>query len=135
MQNYWLVKSEPSTYSWEMLLAEKETFWSGVRNYQARNNLRAMQAGDLVFFYHSVTNPAIVGIAKVSREAYQDPTTEDNKWSVVDIVPVETLAKPVSLQTIKSVASLENIGLIRQSRLSVMPISELEWHIIRDLSK
>jgi predicted RNA-binding protein with PUA-like domain len=127
MQNYWLVKSEPEVYSWEMFLAEKQTFWNGVRNYQARNNLKAMKANDLVLFYHSVKNPAVVGIATVIKEAYQDPTTEDKNWVAVDFAPYQTLQKPVSLAQIKAETALSNMALLRQSRLSVMPVSAEEF--------
>lgn len=128
--NYWLVKSEPSTYGWDDLVKEKKTMWNGVRNFQARNNLKAMKADDLVLFYHSVNNPAVVGIAKVVKEAYQDPTTEDANWVAVDLMPHEALAKPVTLQKIKEIADLQNIGLIRQSRLSVMALKPEEFDFI-----
>lgn len=128
--NYWLIKSEPSTYSWEDFVKEKRTFWNGVRNFQARNNLKAMKEGDLVLFYHSVNNPAVVGIAKVVREFYQDPTTEDKNWVVVDFEPYQPLAKPVTLQQIKENPDLQTIGLIRQSRLSVMPLKAEEFDMI-----
>ncbi len=127
MQNYWLIKSEPTVYSWEQFLAEQRTFWNGVRNFQARNNLRSMKTGDLVFFYHSVKNPAVVGIAQVVREAYQDPTSEDTNWVVVDLIPHKTLTKVVTLQQIKTEPILQNMALLRQSRLSVMPVSAEEF--------
>lgn len=128
--NHWLIKSEPSTYSWDDFVEEKRTLWNGVRNFQARNNLKAMKEGDLVLFYHSVNNPAVVGIAKVVREFYQDPTTDDANWVVVDFEPYQPLAKPVSLQQIKESPDLQSIGLIRQSRLSVMPLKAEEFDII-----
>jgi predicted RNA-binding protein with PUA-like domain len=134
MNNYWLVKSEPEVYSWEMFLAEKKTFWNGVRNYQARNNLRAMKLNDLVLFYHSVKNPAVVGVAKVVTEAYQDPTTDDKNWVVVDLAPHEALPNPVTLVQIKAEPVLQNMGLIRQSRLSVMPVTFDEFNKIMELA-
>jgi predicted RNA-binding protein with PUA-like domain len=132
---YWLVKSEPETYSWDKFVAEKQTFWDGVRNYQARNNLKTMQKGDLVLFYHSVKNPAVVGIATVVREFYQDPSTEDKNWIVVDLAPYKVLPKPVSLQQIKLEDVLQNMPLIRQSRLSVMPVTSIEFDKIMDLAQ
>ncbi len=128
--NYWLVKSEPFKYSWEQFLKDKRTFWDGVRNYQARNNLRAMKKDDAVLFYHSNEGLAVVGVAKVVKEAYQDPTTEDLQWVVVDLAPVETLKTPVTLSAIKQERQLQNIGLIRQSQLSVMPLAKEEFEVI-----
>jgi len=128
--NYWLVKSEPFKYSWEQLLKDKRTFWDGVRNYQARNNLRAMKTDDLVLFYHSNEGLAVVGVAQVVQEAYQDPTTEDPQWVVVDLVPVETFKTPVTLSEMKQERQLQNIGLIRQSQLSVMPLTKEEFDVI-----
>lgn len=133
--NYWLVKSEPFKYSWEQFLKDKKTFWDGVRNYQARNNLKAMKKGDLVFFYHSNEGLEIVGIAKVVKEHYQDPTTDDANWVVVDLSPFKTLKKPVTLATIKADKKLQNIGLIKQSRLSVMPVKAEEFDYILELSE
>lgn len=130
--NYWLVKSEPFKYSWDRLLKDKRTFWDGVRNYQARNNLLAMRKGDQVLFYHSNEGLAVVGIARVVKEAYQDPTTEDDRWVAVDIEPVETLTTPVTLETIKREKNLQNIALVRQGRLSVMPLTNEEFTIITD---
>jgi len=130
---HWLVKSEPVKYSWEKFNQEGRTFWDGVRNYQARNNLRDMQKGDLVLFYHSNEGKAVVGIAKVVKEAYQDPTTEDANWVVVDLEPVESLKKPVTLEQIKADKQLENISLVRQGRLSVMPLKVEEFDRILDL--
>ncbi|MGD1843710.1 MAG: EVE domain-containing protein [Thermonemataceae bacterium] len=125
--NYWLVKSEPYKYSWDDLTRDKQTFWDGVRNYQARNNLKAMQKGDLLLYYHSNKGKEIVGIAKVIKEAYQDPTTDDERWVAVDIQPERALKKPVTLAEIKATPSLAEIALIKQSRLSVMPIKEKEF--------
>lgn len=125
--NYFLVKSEPNKYSWEKLNEDKRTFWDGVRNYQARNNLKAMQNGDLVLFYHSNEDKAVVGIAKVVKEFYQDPTTADPNWVVVDLEPLEGLKKPVTLAEIKAEKQLENISLVRQGRLSVMPLKAEEF--------
>ncbi|MCB9385528.1 MAG: EVE domain-containing protein [Bryobacterales bacterium] len=134
-RNYWLVKSEPFKYSWDKFVSDGQTFWDGVRNYQARNNLRAMKKGDQVFFYHSNEGLEIVGIAKVVKEAYQDPTTEDERWSVVDLAPVKKLKRAITLEEIKGDARLQDIALIRQSRLSVMPVAEEEFDAILELSK
>jgi len=128
--NYWLVKSEPFKYSWEQFLKDKRTLWDGVRNYQARNNLRAMKKDDAVLFYHSNEGLAVVGVAKVVKEAYQDPTTEDPQWVAVDLVPVETFKTPVVLSEMKQEKQLQNIGLIRQSQLSVMPLTKEEFDVI-----
>lgn len=125
--NYWLVKSEPFKYSWEKFLEEKETFWDGVRNYQARNNLKGMKIGDLVLFYHSNEGKNVVGIAKVTKEFYQDPTTDDTNWVVVNLAPVQSLAKPVSLETIKKDEQLKEISLVKQGRLSVMALKAAEF--------
>lgn len=131
--NYWLVKSEPEKYSWEKFNKDGRTFWDGVRNYQARNNLRAMQEGDLVLFYHSNEGKEIVGIAKVAKEAYQDPTTSDPNWVVVDLVPVEPLKKPVSLAQIKAEERLKDIHLVRQGRLSVISLRPEEFDLILEM--
>ncbi len=131
--NYWLVKSEPAAYSWQQFNKDGKTIWDGVRNYQARNNLRKMQKGDLLLFYHSVTEKQVMGIARVVREHYPDPSTEDKRWSVVDIVPEKTLDKPVPLSVIKADNRLEHIALIKQSRLSVMPLSAEAFDAIIDL--
>ncbi|OZI05177.1 ubiquinol-cytochrome C reductase [Siphonobacter sp. BAB-5385] len=128
--NFWLVKSEPFKYSWNDFVKEKRGVWDGVRNFQARNNLKAMAVGDLVLFYHSNEGKEIVGIAKVVREAYPDPTTEDDRWVVVDLEPVEKLPRSVTLETIKADTRLQNIALIRQSRLSVSPVRPEEFDII-----
>jgi predicted RNA-binding protein with PUA-like domain len=132
--HHWLVKSEPVKYAWEKFLKDGSTFWDGVRNYQARNNMRAMKKGDLVFFYHSNEGMEIVGIAKVKKEAYQDPTTEDTNWVVVDLVPFKTLKKPVTLAQIKEDKRLKDIALVRQGRLSVMPLKADEFDVILELS-
>ncbi|WP_026902557.1 EVE domain-containing protein [Pedobacter glucosidilyticus] len=131
--NYWLVKSEPFKYSWEQFNKDGRTFWDGVRNYQARNNLKAMKEGDLVMFYHSNEGKHVVGIAKVVKEFYQDPTTDDTNWVVVDLAPVETLKNPVTLETIKNDPFLKDISLVRQGRLSVMPLKQNEFDRIIEL--
>ncbi|WP_316822788.1 EVE domain-containing protein [Pedobacter gandavensis] len=131
--NHWLVKSEPFKYSWDQFNKDGRTFWDGVRNYQARNNLKAMKEGDLVLFYHSNEGKNVVGIAKVVREFYQDPTTDDIKWVVVDLAPVETLKTPVSLEQIKAEESLQDISLVRQGRLSVMPLKAEEFDKILEM--
>ncbi len=130
---HWLVKSEPVKYSWEKFNKDGRTFWDGVRNYQARNNLREMKEGDLVLFYHSNDGKEVVGIAKVVKEFYQDPTTDDKNWVVVDLSPVETLKKPVTLETIKADERLKDVGLIRQGRLSVMGLKREEFDRIVEL--
>ncbi|HSU51073.1 MAG TPA: EVE domain-containing protein [Segetibacter sp.] len=132
---HWLIKSEPSKYSWDKFVEDKHTFWDGVRNYTARNNLKTMKKGDEVFFYHSNEGLEIVGIAKVIKEAYQDPTTEDPNWVVVDLKPVKKLKKPVTLATIKSDIRLEKIALVKLGRLSVCPITDEEWNIILELGE
>jgi predicted RNA-binding protein with PUA-like domain len=131
--NYWLVKSEPFKYSWEKFLAEKRTFWDGVRNYAARNHLKGMKKGDLVLWYHSNEGLAVVGIAKVAKEAYQDPTTEETAWVAVDLVPYKALKKPVTLAQIKADKMLKDIYLVRQGRLSVMPLQQAEFDRIVEL--
>lgn len=125
--NYFLVKSEPFKYNWEQFNKDGQTFWDGVRNYQARNNLKAMKEGDLVLFYHSNEGKEVVGIAKVVKEYYQDPTTEDPKWVVVDLAPVETFKKSVTLEQIKADEFLQDVALVRQGRLSVMPLKAEEF--------
>ncbi|MFN3315464.1 MAG: EVE domain-containing protein [Raineya sp.] len=130
---HWLLKSEPYKYSWEHLEKDKTTFWDGVRNFQARNNLKAMKQGDYALFYHSNEGKEIVGIAQISKEAYQDPTTEDTNWVVVEIVPVCKLKKSVSLETIKNHPILQNMALVKQSRLSVCPVTPTEFDIICQL--
>lgn len=132
--NYWLVKSEPFKYSWDDFVNQGTGVWDGVRNYQARNNLKAMQVDDLVFFYHSNEGLEIVGLAKVVKEAYPDPTTDDDRWVVVDLVPVEKLPKTVTLKQIKADERLKDIGLIKQMRLSVTAIKPEEFDIILGLA-
>ena len=131
--NHWLVKSEPFKYSWEKFNEDGRTFWDGVRNYQARNNLKAMKEGDLVLFYHSNEGKHVVGIAKVVKEFYQDPTTDDIKWVVVDLAPLETLKTPVTLEQIKAEESLKDISLVRQGRLSVMQLKAEEFDKILEM--
>jgi predicted RNA-binding protein with PUA-like domain len=131
---YWLVKSEPFKYSWDQFVKDGRTFWEGVRNYAARNNLRAMKKGDEVFFYHSNEGLEIVGIAKVVKEAYQDPTTDEEAWVVVDLAPVRKLKKPVSLKVIKEEKRLENMELIRLGRLSVQSVIEEEWKVVMEMA-
>jgi len=130
---YWLIKSEPVKYSWDQFLKDKKTFWDGVRNYAARNNLKAMKKGDLALFYHSNEGLNIVGIAKVVKEHYQDPTTDDSAWVAVDFSPYKTLKKPVSLADIKKDKFLKNMQLVRLSRLSVSVVTEDEFFKICDL--
>jgi len=133
--NYWLIKSEPFVFGYDQLVADGKTMWEGVRNYQARNNLRAMAVGDLALFYHSNEGLAVVGIAEVVREAYPDPTAESGDWSVVDFVPYRKLEKPVSLALIKSIPSLQQLGLVRNPRLSVMPLNSEEFSEILRLAE
>jgi predicted RNA-binding protein with PUA-like domain len=127
MKSFWLVKQEPSSYSWSDFVLEGQTSWTGVRNYAARNNLRKMQKSDEVLFYHSGQEKAVVGIAKVMRTEYRDPTAKEGDWSAVDLAPLKPLRHPVTLREIKSNPRLKNIQLVRQSRLSVMPLSETEF--------
>ena len=127
---YWLVKSEPTAYSWDAFVKEGQTCWSGIRNYAARLHLRNMKIGDEVFFYHSNEGTDIVGIAKVVKEYYQDPTTDDERWSAVDLKPLKRLKNPVTLDTIKKDKRLANMSLVRIGRLSTQPVSEKEWEII-----
>ncbi len=122
--NYWLVKSEPEAYSWSQLLKDGKTAWTGVRNFQARNNLRAMKKGDFVFFYHSVSEKKVVGLARVLKEFYADATAEEGDWSCVDLAPEKSLAKPVNLEAIKSDKVLATMPLVKQSRLSVTPLTK-----------
>jgi len=131
---YWLIKSEPFKYSWDQFVKDKQTFWDGVRNYAARNNLKAMKKGDEVFFYHSNEGVEIVGIAKVAKEFYQDPTTDDPNWVVVDFKPVRKLKKPVPLEIIKKDKRLANMDLVRLGRLSVGTVKPEEWEIVLELA-
>jgi len=127
---YWILKTEPETYSFEKLLKDKQTNWDGVRNYQARNNLKAMKKGDQCMIYHSVGPKEIVGLAEVSKEAFIDPTDTEKKWIAVEIAPIKKLHKPVTLAQIKEAAQLEEIALVKQSRLSVCPVTKAQWDII-----
>ena len=130
MKNFWLVKQEPSSYSWSDFVGDGKTTWTGVRNFAARNNLRKMRTGDEVLFYHSGEEKAVVGIAKVTRTAYPDPTAKEGDWSTVDLAAVKPLARPVTLREIKANLRLKGIPLVRQSRLSVMPLAEPEFREI-----
>src|SRR5205085_7246959 len=130
MKSFWLVKQEPSDYSWSDFVADGSTSWTGVRNFAARNNLRRMAKGDQVFFYHSGEDKAVIGIAKVTRTAYRDATAKEGDWSAVDLAPVKPLRKPVTLAEIKSKPQLKNIALVRLSRLSVMPLGAREFDFI-----
>jgi len=132
--NYWLIKSEPFKYSWDQLQKDKETFWDGVRNYAARNNLKAMKKGDQAFFYHSNEGIEIVGIAKVVKEAYQDPTTDDDRWVAVDFAPQKKLKKPVTLAQIKAEPKLANMDLVRFGRLSVQTVKPEEWELVMKIA-
>jgi predicted RNA-binding protein with PUA-like domain len=132
--NYWLVKSEPFKYSWDKFVADGQTFWDGVRNYGARNNLKSMKKGDRVFFYHSNEGMAIVGIAEVLREAYQDPTTTDENWVVVDLKPVERMRRPITLAEVKAEPTLKNMDLVRLSRLSVGAVKEKEFNKVMEMA-
>lgn len=132
---YWLIKTEPDTYSWEDLVRDRRTEWTGVRNYQARNNLRKMQNGDLLFVYHSGSDKAIQGIVKIYRTARPDSTAEDEDWSSIEIEYVETFNTPVTLEEIKKKSELKHMVLVRNSRLSVQPVKETEWNICVDMGK
>lgn len=129
-----LIKSEPFKYSWDQFVKDKQTFWDGVRNYAARNNLRDMKKGDEVFFYHSNEGLEIVGIAKVAKEAYQDPTTDEEAWVVVDFKPVRKLKKPVTLAQMKTDKRLANMDLLRLGRLSVGKVTDAEWDVVLELA-
>ncbi len=131
---YWLLKSEPDAWSWDNQVKEGPSMWDGVRNYQARNNLKEMKKNDLCFFYHSVSERNIVGIVKVVKEYYPDPTDKTGRFVVVDVKPTKKLKKPVSLDQIKENSKLQNIALVKQSRLSVMPLKKNEWDIILKMS-
>jgi len=134
-KKYWLVKTEPFKYSWQQLVEDDGTYWDGVRNYQARNNMRDMKKGDAVFVYHSNEGKEIVGIAKITKEAYQDPTTDNDAWVAVDLKPVKPLKNAVTLARIKATKSLKDLLLVRNGRLSVMPVTEKEFDTIMELSK
>jgi predicted RNA-binding protein with PUA-like domain len=131
---YWLIKSEPTVYPWDQLVKDKKTYWDGVRNYAARNFLREMKKGDQAFFYHSNEGMEIVGITKIVKEWYQDPTTTEEAWVVVDVSPVKPLKKTVTLSQIKKEPALANMALIRLSRLSVQPVTEAEWNRVLEMA-
>src|SRR5207245_10404875 len=135
MKNFWLVKQEPSDYSWSDFVADSGTSWTGVRNFAARNKLRRMAKDDEVLFYHSGEDKAVVGIAKVTRTAYRDVTAKEGDWSAVDLAPVKKLPRPVTLREIKAKRELKNIALVRQSRLSVMPLGRKEFDIIVKMAR
>lgn len=135
MKSFWLVKQEPSDYSWTDFVKDGGTSWTGVRNFAARNNLRRMSKGDAVLFYHSGEEKSVVGIAKVSRTAFKDPTAKDEDWSAVELAPVKPLPGPVTLAEIKSKSQLKNIALVRQSRLSVMPLTAKDFDFIVKMAK
>jgi predicted RNA-binding protein with PUA-like domain len=135
VKQFWLVKQEPSAYSWTDFLKDGKTTWTGVRNYTARNNLRAMRKGDQVLFYHSVVGKEVVGIAKVAREAYPDPTATEGDWSAVDLVPEKTLSRPVTLEEIKQQPRLKEMALLRLSRLSVQPVASAEFEEILRMAR
>lgn len=135
MKSFWLVKQEPSDYSWADFVKDGGTSWTGVRNFAARNNLRRMAKGDHVLFYHSGEDKAVVGIAKVTRTAYKDATAKDEDWSAVDLAPLKPLSRPVSLAEIKAMPALKNIALVRQSRLSVMPLTAKDVDKILKMAK
>ena len=132
--DYWLLKSEPEEWSWDDQVKGGASMWDGVRNYQARNNLKKMKKGDLCFFYHSVSERSIVGIVEVIKEFYIDPTDESKKFVAVDVKAVKKLKKPISLDQIKHVKKLKNIPLLKQSRLSVMPLKKMDWDILNKMS-
>jgi predicted RNA-binding protein with PUA-like domain len=133
--NHWLVKTEPEAYSWSDFLKDGRAAWTGVRNFQARNNLRAMKKADAVFFYHSVSEKQIVGLAKVAREAYPDPTAQEGDWACLDLVPAKTLARPVTLSEIKADTALKDILLLRNSRLSVIPLTKPQFDRLMAMSR
>lgn len=132
--NYWLIKSEPFKYSWDQFEKDEQTFWDGVRNYQARNNLRNMEVGDLCLYYHSNEGKEVVGVAEVIAPAYQDPTTDNPQWVAVDVKPYKKLDKTVTLAEIKAEPRLAEVGLLRQPRLSVIPLSEDHFNVILELA-
>ena len=134
-RSYWLTKSEPSKYSWENFVKDGSTYWDGVRNYEARNNLASMKKGDLVLYYHSNEGKDVVGVAKVTGEAYPDPTTQDDRWVVVDLEPVVPFKRAVTLAEIKADPALEGIALVRRGRISVIPVTTAEFRHIMKLGK
>lgn len=131
--NYWLVKTEPGTYSWDDLKKDGETFWDGVRNYQARNNLREMKKGDLALYYHSVNEKRIMGIAEITKESYQDPTTDDDRWVAVDLKPYKEFSHQVTLQEVKAEDNLSEMVLVKNSRLSVQPVLKEEFDKVLEM--
>ena len=133
--NYWLVKSEPDAYSWQQFVKDGKAVWDGVRNYQARNNLKAMKIGDKVLFYHSVSEKKVIGVAVVTREYFPDPTTDDDRWVVVELKPEKELNEPVSLEQVKNEKKLSEIALVKQARLSVMPLKKPEFDLILKMGK
>jgi predicted RNA-binding protein with PUA-like domain len=133
-KQYWLVKQEPDSYAWAQFVKDGSTTWTGVRNYQARNNLRAMKKGDVVFYYHSNVGKEIVGIAKVSKEAYSDPTAEEGDWSAVDVVPVKAVKKTITLEAMKADPVLKNMALVKNSRISVTPVTEAQAKRVGELA-
>ena len=133
--NHWLVKSEPEAYAWATFVKDGRTAWTGVRNFQARNNLRAMKRSDLVLFYHSVSEKQIVGVSRVEKEAYADKTAEEGDWSCVDLAPVKPLAQPVTLEQIKADKTLAEMPLLKQSRLSVTPLTAAQFNRVLTLGK
>ena len=135
LMQYWLVKQEPTDYSWASFVKDGRAAWTGVRNYQARNNLRAMKKGDWVLFYHSVTEKQVVGLARVERAAYPDPTATEGDWSCVDVVPVKALNQPVGLETIKSDSGLKDLPLLKNTRLSVMPLTQALFERLLELGQ
>ena len=135
MPAHWLVKQEPDAYPFSQLVKDKKTCWDGVRNYQARNNLQAMKKGDLLLYYHSQSDRAVVGIAKVVKAAYPDPTTDDERWVVVDVAPVKALAEPVTLAQVKGDAKLKDMALVKMSRLSVMPVTPAQFRRVLQLGR
>ena len=132
---YWLLKSEPFKYSWDQLVEDKSTYWDGVRNYEARNNLAAMKKGDLALYYHSNEGKEVVGVARVKKTAYPDPTTDDDRWVVVDVAPVVKLKEPVTLAKIKADPKLAEMSLVKRSRLSVVPVERVEFNHVLKLGR
>lgn len=132
---YWLMKSEPFKYSWDQLVEDKSTYWDGVRNYEARNNLAAMKKGDLALYYHSNEGKEVVGVARVKKTAYPDPTTDDDRWVVVDVAPVVKLKEPVTLAMIKADPKLAEMSLVKRSRLSVVPVERVEFNHVLKLGR
>ena len=135
MSQYWLVKQEPTAYSWDQFTVDGKTNWTGVRNFQARNNLRSMKLGDPVFYYHSVNGKAVVGIAKVTKEAFRDPTAAEGDWSAVELTPVKSIEPPVKIEQIKQEARLRDVPLLKNSRLSVMKLTKEQFETVLELAK